>query len=131
MLERSDTIKKIAKKILKEPEFEDINNFGVRIAYLISDKEKVTNRRRIFADCRKVNEQYAWCCKYDFMITVYGPNVLDFDEQQMEILVRHELMHIGIDPEGTEANFYVVPHDVEEFDAIIEKFGLHWASKED
>lgn len=116
---------KIGRKLIKS-EFPEIVDAGVRIAWLESDAEKKKATKTIFADCRTVNAQYEWCCPYDFMITVYGPNVAGFTPEQIEILLRHELMHVGIKQEGNEPNYYVVPHDIEEFYSIIDRFGIDW-----
>lgn len=130
MIEESKRYKRIGEKLInKRSEFEYIKDNDVRIAFLASDKEKKTNRKIIYADCKKVSEEYKWTCPFDFMITVYEPNCLDLSRKQMEILIMHELHHVGIDTEGIEPTFYVVPHDVEEFDTIIERFGLHWEEK--
>lgn len=118
----------IARRLIRTlPEFLDIAESDVRIAYLSSAKEKKKNHRIIFAECNKVDEKYAWCCKYDFFIVVYEPNVTDFSEEQIEILIRHELHHVGIDYGGEEISYYVVPHDVEEFWEIINEYGLKWS----
>lgn len=118
----------IAKRLIRElPEFEDIREAGVKIAYLSSQQEKVKNHRMIFAECCKVEEKYAWCCRYDFFIVVYEPNVVDFSEKQLEILIRHELHHIGIEYTDNGLKYYVVPHDVEEFWEIINEYGLDWS----
>ena len=42
------------------------------------------------------------------------------------MLIRHELHHVGIDFEGNENKYYIVPHDVEEFWEIINDNGLRW-----
>ena len=107
-------------------EFKDIRDVDVKIAYLSSDEEKKKNRRIVFADCNLVSNRYKWCCKYDFFIVVYEPNIEYFTEQQIETLIRHELHHVGIDFEGNENKYYIVPHDVEEFWEIINDNGLRW-----
>lgn len=118
----------IAKRLIQTlPEFEELWEAGVRVAYLSSQKEKVKNHRVIFAECCKVDEKYDWCCKYDFFIIVYEPNVADFNAEQIEILIRHELHHIGIEYADTGIKYYVVPHDVEEFWEIIHDHGLDWS----
>lgn len=118
----------IGRKLIKSlPEFADLAEADVRIAYLSSGKEKVKNRKVIFAECYKVEDKYDWCCKYDFFIVVYEPNVIDFTEEQLRILIRHELHHVGIDYTDTGLQFYVVPHDVEEFWDIIHDHGLDWS----
>ena len=118
----------IAKKLIRTlPEFADMVESDVRIAYLSSYKAKVRNHKVIFAECHKVDDKYSWCCKYDFFIVVYEPNVEDFTDEQKEILIRHELHHVGIDYDGEEIKYYVVPHDVEEFWEIINQHGLKWS----
>lgn len=127
MVSTDRRIKRIGSKVLNgNPDFADLLEVGARIAFLSSDVQKVQNRKTVFADCRKVDKQYAWCCKYDFMITVYLPNVEGFTAEQMEILMEHELRHCGVDFDGEEPSFYIVPHDVEEFYPIIRQYGMDW-----
>lgn len=118
----------IGRKLIRTlPEFKDLLDSDVRIAYLSSQKEKTKNHRVIFADCFKVEDKYSWCCKYDFFIVVYEPNIVDFTEEQVTILIRHELHHVGIEYTDTGLKYYVVPHDVEEFWEIIREHGLDWS----
>lgn len=118
----------IARRLIQTlPEFEDLKDADVRIAYLSSQKEKVKNRRVIFAECCKVEEKYEWCCKYDFFIVVYEPNIIGFTENQIKILIRHELHHVGVEYTDNGIKFYIVPHDVEEFWEIIREHGLEWS----
>ena len=123
----SEKYKLIAEKLIRDlPEFKDIRDTDVKIAYLASDEEKKKNRKIVFADCNLVSKRYKWCCEYDFFIVVYEPNIEYFTEQQIETLIRHELHHVGIDFEGNENKYYIVPHDVEEFWEIISDNGLRW-----
>ena len=102
---------------------------GCRIAWLVSDEAKRKSGGRIvFADCSKINKKrYEWCCDYDFAITVYQPNTDDFyfDDERYAILLEHELMHVGYDPETGDCT--IVPHDSEECVEIIRKYGIDWA----
>lgn len=41
----------------------------------------------------------------------------------MEALIYHELLHIGIDGE----KYSVIPHDLEDFKAVIDRYGAHWS----
>ena len=61
---------------------------------------------------------------------MYEPNVVDFSEEQLETLIRHELHHVGIEYTDKGLKYYVVPHDVEEFWAIIDEQGLHWSERD-
>lgn len=118
----------IAYKLIRErPELKHISEFDIKIAYLESDEEKKKNRKLILADCTKVDEKYSWCCKYDFFITVYTPNTERLTDKQLEILLLHELLHVGVDNDGDEPKFYCVPHDIEDFRKIIDENGLDWA----
>lgn len=118
----------IAQRLIRMlPEFDYIRDAGIKIAYLESLEEKKQNHRIIFADCNLVSKRYFWCCPYDFFIVVYEPNVCEFSEKQLETLIRHELHHVGIDYSGSEEKYYIVPHDVEEFNIIIKECGLDWS----
>ena len=118
----------IGRRLIKSlEEFADIAASDVKIAYLSSDELKKKNRKIVFGQCYKVNPNYTWCCKYDFFIVIYEPNVERFSDDQIETLIRHELHHVGVDFEGNETQFYLVPHDVEEFWSIINDKGLDWS----
>ncbi len=54
----------------------------------------------------------------DFFIVVYEPNIEYFTDRQIEILLRHELHHVGIDFDGNENKYYIVPHDVVYLDVL-------------
>lgn len=118
----------IARRLIRTlPEFEEIRESDVRIAYLSSDKEKKRRNKIILGECHKVDEKYAWCCHYDFFIVIYEPNIIDFTDRQIETLIRHELHHVGISFQGQEISYYIEPHDIEEFWEIINDCGLDWS----
>lgn len=108
-------------------EFNYIKESDVRIAYLSSDKEKKTAHKKILGECHKVEDKYRWICPYDFMIILYEPNIEELNDDQLETLIRHELHHIGIDYKDTGLSYYIEPHDVEEFWAIINDKGIDWS----
>lgn len=109
-------------------ELEAIGTYGVQIAFLSSNKAKKSNGKIVFADCTKVSDRYKWTCPFDFMITVYEPNVAEygFDDDQMETLLWHEMLHIGIRDSKTGPIYYVRPHDIEDFEDIIYSKGIGW-----
>ena len=119
---------KIAKRLIKNrPEFEHIRRFNVKIAYASSWEEKRKRNKIVFGECRKVPDYFRWLIPYDFVIYVYEPNILHMNEKQLEILIYHELRHIGVKEDGVEPSFYIVPHDIEDFKNILERYGLEWA----
>ena len=97
-MQHEQKYREIGRRLIRTlPEFEEIRENEVRIAYLSSQEQKEKDHAVINAECHKVSKLYDWCCKYDFFIIVYEPNVVDFTEEQLETLIRHELMHIGIE----------------------------------
>lgn len=120
----------IGKRLIRTlPEFADIAESDVRIAYLASSEEKKKNHRVVFGECCKVSKQYTWCCRYDFFIVIYEPNIDYFTDEQMETLIRHELHHVGIEYTDKGLRYFIVPHDVEEFWEIIDEHGLDWSDR--
>lgn len=112
--------------ILTAPELDDIRDSAVNIVFLGSDYEKKSQGRTVFGECEKIPGKYRWAINYDMAIIVYEPNVERFTEEQLRILLLHELMHVGVKVDGNEETYYVVPHDVEDFRAIIDKYGMDW-----
>ena len=97
-----------------------------RIAYLKSDKAKKTGSKIVFADCEKLSDKISALTGIDFVITFYA----DSEELTMvghRILMEHELKHVGWDGEHKS----IIPHDVDEFRDIIEKYGLDWQREVD
>ena len=120
-------LRRTADKLIKErPDLEYLRNSGVRFTVLSSDQEKQKDRKLVLGECEKVPDKYKWKIPYDFLIYIYEPNCVDLSDKQREILLVHELRHIGIDLEGKEPRYFVYPHDVEEFWSIIDEFGLKW-----
>lgn len=111
--------------IASEPRLFDIRNSDVRILFLSSELDKVQNTKVVFAQCEKVPEKYKWAVPADFCIVVFEPNVEGFTEEQMKILLFHELLHVGISDDGT---YYIRPHDIEDFRCIIDRFGMDWSA---
>ena len=105
------------------PELAEIKNAQVSIAFLASEHKKKSSDKIIFGQCERVAEKYKWSIPFDFTITIFEPNVVYFSEKQLEILLFHELLHVGIDGD----KFYVRPHDLEDFRVIIDRYGTGWA----
>ena len=114
--------------ILTEDVLSDIRDSQVSIMYLGSEYEKTSRGRTIYGQCEKVPEKYKWAVPCDFTITIFEPNVEHFTEEQMRILILHELMHVGIEEDGNEEKYYIRPHDVEDFEEILERYGMDWST---
>ena len=110
------------------PELAYIKNSQCRIIYLISNQAKKSGSKMVHGECEKVPAKYKWAIKADFTITLFSPNNAHMTEKQLEILLFHELLHIGIEPadDGGE-NYSIVPHDLEDFKKVIDKYGTDWS----
>ena len=117
-----------ARVIANERSLRWIAETDVRIGFLRSFKEKKLSGKIVHGECIKVKELYEPFCPYDFLIVLYEPNNVDFNDEQMYALMHHELLHVGID-EDMKGNlkYQIVPHDIEDFDEIISRYGLHWS----
>lgn len=109
-----------------EPSLKHIADSDATIVFLASDSERTRKGRPIYGECEKVPAKYRWAVPCDFTITVYEPNVERFTDEQKRILLLHELMHVGIEVDGHEERYYTVPHDIEEFFEVIERYGMGW-----
>ena len=106
------------------PELADIKNADIQIMFLASEHEKKSSGKLVFGQCEKIADKYKWSIPCDFTITIFEPNVVCFSEKQLEILIFHELLHVGLTPDG---KFYVRPHDLEDFKVIVDRYGPRWA----
>lgn len=124
----SEEYAKIGRRLIEsQDELADIENSQATIIFLESEHAKKAKEKTIFAECERVSEKYKWGIPADFTITVFKPNVENFTPEQIEILLFHELLHVGIEfkPDGDEF-YYVRPHDLEDFKVIIDKYGTEW-----
>lgn len=109
-----------------EEELDYIKLSEATVVFLSSEHEKKSNGKVILGQCEKVAEKYKWGIPCDFTITVFEPNIARFTDEQIRILLFHELLHIGIDFNDDGENYYVKPHDLEDFKLIIDMFGTDW-----
>lgn len=127
----NESYQALAKELISSEEcLEYLRNSDVAIAFLSSEHEMKKNRRAVGGQCEKIPEKYKWAIPFDFTITVFEPNVERFTDDQMKVLLIHELLHVGIELDGNEEQYYVAPHDVEDFRTIIDKYGVDWSETE-
>lgn len=104
-----------------------IMHADIRIGFMVSDKEKKKGGKPVLGDCRIVPEPWSTFCPYDFLITVYLPNTAGMTDRQLQILLHHELLHVGMREKDGEPVYNVNPHDIEEFREIADRYGIDWA----
>ena len=118
--------------IQTEESLKSIRDSNVEIIYLASKHKKVSSGQMVFGQCEKIADKYKWGIPCDFTITVFEPCVqqCEFDEGQIRALIHHELLHVGIEREetliGAEEKYYIVPHDIDDFRLILERYGVNW-----
>lgn len=121
--EMNELYQQIAQDLINErPELEAIKNSDVTIICLSSDCEKKSNKKVVFGQCEKIADKYKWGIPCDFTITIFEPNMVGFTEEQLKILIFHELLHVGIDGD----KYFINPHDLEDFKVIIDNYGVNW-----
>lgn len=120
--ETSRSLKLLAEKIIKKfPEFSFIREWNIKVGYVVSNETK-GGEKIVYADCRKVSTIYKAYLPFDFIITFYEQNTSMLNENQLKILMYHELRHITMGERGLKLR----PHDIEDFSSILEKYGLDW-----
>ena len=117
-----------ADLIATEPSLEPLRDCRATIVYLSSEHEKKSKRKLVLGECEKVPEKYKWAVPADFTITLFEPNVERMNPEQIRQVVFHELLHVGIEKDGNEESYFIVPHDVEDFRECIDRFGFDWGS---
>lgn len=112
-----------------EEELRYIRNSRVRIAYLESDSSKKAGEDKlVLGECEKVQAKNRWAINYDFTITLFKNNCVGLSEDQIRIVMFHELLHVGIEPGPDGEELYSVrKHDLEDFKIIIDKYGTDWS----
>lgn len=105
-------------------EFKDIREAEITIVYLASEQAKKQKGKLVFGQCEKIADKYKWGIPADFTITVFEPNIEGFTPEQVEALIFHELLHVGVEDD----RLFIRPHDIEDFFAVLKKYGVDWAT---
>lgn len=99
----------------------------IKLIFLESTKEKKSVDGTVYGDCEKIADSKRWAIDADFVITLYKPNIVGFTEDQLKVLLLHELMHVGVDVNDKgDIKKYIVPHSVQDFRYILDKYGFDW-----
>ena len=124
---KSEKYKEIAEKVISEHDDLAWIPRCVNIAYVSSIKTKTHHGGNVYGECKKVEEVYKAFIPYDFIIIIYDLIVHGMTDEQMELLLYHELLHVGINEKDGGVEYKVNPHDIEDFRVILEQYGLDWA----
>lgn len=125
--QKSAYYERLAAEVINAmPELHFIAEMNVSIAYLESSKSKKSRGKAVCGDCEKVKDKNKTFMPYDFIITIYEPNVRHMNKQQLKILLWHELLHVGAEQKDDGVHMSIRPHDFEDFDCIVSRFGNWW-----
>jgi len=115
-------IREMAEQIIEaKEELGHVRDFSVD--YLWNDVEVKTKKGPVLARCYKPTGLERYYCDHDFVVVVYEPNVIDMSEAHLQVIIYHELLHIGEDGKLKD-------HDINDFRKIIEKYGYDWIDDE-
>lgn len=121
--EVADDVRELAEKVIqKMPELHHIIEFEIKVGYVRAWENKRANGKTVFAECKKITGTYLAYLPYDFIVTVYEPNICIFNDNQKKILLLHELKHIMLGEKGLT----IRPHDIEDFESVLGRYGLNW-----
>lgn len=126
----NDNYRKIAEELIdQEPELFQLKRSSARIAYLESDAAKKSGDFETLGECEKVQSKNQWAMNYDFTVTIYKKNTEHLDQDQLRVLIFHELLHIDIyyDPETGAETYGIRKHDLQDFKTIVDRYGVDWA----
>ena len=127
--ERDEELERIVWDIVAQDEdFVDIRVTEPRICVLTCDQKKMSEGRMVYADICTVPDKYKALAEFDYIITVYESNAALLSDKGMRILLEHELRHVNIKNTTKGIVYGIIGHDIEEFYAIIDKYGMDWST---
>lgn len=119
--ERGDEVEAIARNLI--PRFHrHLIDGNARIAYLFRDKAWKTTSSVILGRASKRSEidKFLSANREDFIIIMAKPEWDKLDSSKKEILVDHELSHMGIIVSSTGVSKWIIlDHPIEEFPEIL------------
>lgn len=106
---------------------------SVRIIYVFASESLTEKGKVVWGRAKKVSGLNAWLASEDksrdaaapdefFVIEIHRGTWLLLDEKCKKALVDHELSHCDVDIETNKLSLR--PHDLEEFNSIVRRYGL-------
>ena len=124
-IECSDAVYTVMAEVINEYHS---NLRNCKIKCLFYDKPRKRAGKIILATAEAVSAKYNYLTGIDFIISIYDEAWEVMADQEKTALLDHELNHcsVGENKDG-EPVYTIVPHDVEDFRVIIERYGADWA----
>ena len=131
---KADAVQKIAEELIAQYHSE-INDYKIRVDYWFTDKVTKRGGKETWGLCKKISgfnsAQAADSDGEDFYVIIIPKMIFDaLSQKGKRALTDHELMHIGVeydadeegDASGDAVKKRLVPHDLEEFAAIMRRY---------
>lgn len=119
-----DNLKALGDSVIRKyPRFAHLSSDDCRIAYQLCGDQRKHNGKAVYADTEKIKDKLKAIIPYDFVITFYEPFTSGLSQEKLEMLMYHELEHVGFKGVGS---YYIVPHDIEDFRDVVSQWGLDW-----
>ena len=98
---------------------------NANILCLFTSKPRKRGGKVTIATCEAVNETYNFLTEINFIITIFDKAWERLADKEKKYVLDHELCHafIGENKQG-EPVYKVIPHDLEEFNELVERYGL-------
>lgn len=127
--ELSEKYAEIGARLIRDEDcLAAVRESQVTICYLSSNKAKKSHGRPVYGECERVADKNKWAIPCDFTVTLFEPNCDGMSARQVEALILHELLHVGVEvTEDGEEKFFIVPHDLQDFKIIVNRYGTDWA----
>ena len=124
---QSEELRRMGTRLIKTRKLlEYLRDTDVVIGYCYSDQLKKNGEKLVLGECIKVKPVYQAFMPYDFIIVFYSVNTDCLTKHQKEILMIHELLHIGVSNSGN-LTYKINQHDIEDFRSLISRYGIDWA----
>ena len=114
---RRDDLRELAARLVKRFPGRLGQVYPTQIAFLVNTEDRPVNRgRTALAKTFRLSARYEFLTGYTHVIEFYKQHIGHLTNNQLTVLLYHELLHIG--EEGK-----LQGHDVEEFGEIVDTFG--------
>lgn len=93
-----------------------------RIAFIFRDVAQESGGRKVLGQASKISDKMKAILDYDFLIWISHEDWVTFPYKHRQALIDHELCHCKFDIAEGKASMR--PHDIEEFQEIIDRHGF-------
>lgn len=132
---KAEEVEKIAHSLIDDHYPDIAKNPDVDIIYRFEDPTREKNGKQILGQCRLISGLTSFLYREGnelepstkplFLILISAPAWTVLNPNQRVALVDHELAHVNVEiGEKGDTKLSIRPHDVEEFQSIIERHGL-------